>query len=156
MERNKFNYICMRTSHRYERPKDNKAIEAYMLSWAKKKGLRVWGFKGKENNSQEDGKSKDLAIKCLQCHTETVGHGKDLEQIILASFPQLTTPGHHNELGVEPMQTHKNMEIHNPKTKEFMLLAALALWLSWIFWLCSYPCSLHSHVALQTPYAMDW
>ena len=33
------------------RLKDIQAIEAYTLSWAKEKGLGIWGLKGAEDNS---------------------------------------------------------------------------------------------------------
>ena len=32
-------------------------FEAYMLAWAKEKGLGIWGFKREEDNPQDDGKS---------------------------------------------------------------------------------------------------
>lgn len=40
------------------RPSDSQAVEAYIQSWAKDKEVRVWDYKGKEDNSQGDEKSK--------------------------------------------------------------------------------------------------
>ena len=37
-------------------------------------GVGVWDFKGKEDNLQEDGKSKCLVKKHLPCQAETRGH----------------------------------------------------------------------------------
>ena len=33
------------------KPPDSQFIEAYVLSWAKEKGVRIWYFKGGENKS---------------------------------------------------------------------------------------------------------
>jgi len=33
-----------------------------------RKRIEVWGFKGEEDNSQEDERSKCLGSKCLPCH----------------------------------------------------------------------------------------
>lgn len=32
----------------------SQGFEAYLPPWAKGKGIGVWGFKGKDNSSQED------------------------------------------------------------------------------------------------------
>lgn len=58
----------MGAQQRHEKLKDSQAIEVYMLSKTKDTGGgvgRVWGFKGKEENSQEDGKSKYLVTKAM-------------------------------------------------------------------------------------------
>ena len=49
------------------RLQDSQAIDAYMPSCTKEKGVGVWDFKGEENNSWEDEKSKSLVNKCLLC-----------------------------------------------------------------------------------------
>lgn len=47
--------------------------------------MEVWGFKEKEDNSQDDGKSKHLVSKCSPCPWEAVGHREDFEQTNPAS-----------------------------------------------------------------------
>ena len=44
--------------------------EAYMSSWAQEKGIGIWVFKGEEENSQQDEKSKCLVNKCLPYHAD--------------------------------------------------------------------------------------
>lgn len=62
--------------HIWELHRDNEKlpnsleIEAYMLFWAKKEVVGVWGSRGGEDNSQEDGKSKYLINKCFPCHAQ--------------------------------------------------------------------------------------
>lgn len=65
----------------------SQAAKAYMPSRAKEKGVGVWGFKGKEDNSQKDGKSKCLVNKCLPCSAETMGHRKHFHQTGPAKLP---------------------------------------------------------------------
>lgn len=50
--------------------------------------MRVWDFKGKEENLQEDGKSKCLVNKALSFYAETMGHREQA----LPNLPYLTTP----------------------------------------------------------------
>lgn len=50
------------------------------------KGIGVWGFKGKEDHSQKDGKSKCLANICFWGHEETMGHRKEVGQRGPANF----------------------------------------------------------------------
>ena len=45
-----------------------------MSSWTKGTGVRVWDFKEKEGNSQEDEKEQVPVHKCLLGHTESMGH----------------------------------------------------------------------------------
>lgn len=40
--------------------------EAYMPSWTKKKGIRVWDLKGEEEHLQEDGKTQNVWYKQLR------------------------------------------------------------------------------------------
>ena len=53
---------------------------------------QVWGFKGKKDNSQEDGKSMCLVNKCLPGHSETMG----TERTQLRGFMKLS-PAYHSE-----------------------------------------------------------
>lgn len=43
-------------------------------------GAGVWGFEGKEDNFQEDGKSTCLINKYLTCYAETMEHREESEQ----------------------------------------------------------------------------
>ena len=45
-----------------------------MPARAKEKSGGVWNFKGKEDNSLKDERSKCLLNKCLLSHSEIVGH----------------------------------------------------------------------------------
>lgn len=73
--------------HKDMRLLNGEAIKAYMPSWAREKGVRVWNFKGEEHTSQEDGKSKGLVNKWLPYLEETKKHREDFEQASLAKFP---------------------------------------------------------------------
>lgn len=66
-------------SHKNMRLRGSQVIEAYILFSAKEKWVDVWGFKGKEDKSQEDGKSKRLVNKGLPYHAETMGHREDFD-----------------------------------------------------------------------------
>ena len=59
----------------------SQVIEAYIPSWAKEKGLGVWGFKEEENNSREDEKSKCLVNRCLPGHAD-----KSFLSLVIAHF----------------------------------------------------------------------
>ena len=48
-----------------------------MPSRAKEKSTGVWDFKGNEDNSQEDEKSKCLVNKCFLGHPKTMGHREE-------------------------------------------------------------------------------
>lgn len=50
-----------------------------ILSWAEN-WAGVWGFKGKKDNSEEDGKSMCLVNQCLPGHARDNGHREDLAQ----------------------------------------------------------------------------
>ena len=52
------------------KPPDSQLIEAYVLSWAKEKGVRIWYFKGGEDKSEGGGKNKYSGTKWLPCHAE--------------------------------------------------------------------------------------
>lgn len=49
--------------------------EVYLSSWTKEKQVEIWDFKGKEGNSQEDGKY--LENGCFLCPKEIVGHREE-------------------------------------------------------------------------------
>ena len=49
--------------------------------------IGVWGFKRKEDNSQEDRKSKCLVNKCLPRQWERRGHREYFEHIGLSKLP---------------------------------------------------------------------
>ena len=52
----------------------SQVIEAFMPSWAKEKGVGIWGFKEEEDNSQEDGKSQRLGTNvCLATQMSLLG-----------------------------------------------------------------------------------
>ena len=74
--------MCVQDPHKDMRLKGIQAIEAYMPSWVKEKGVRVWGFKGEEDNAQEDEKSKYLVNKCLPCHADKSSWYKKLSLVI--------------------------------------------------------------------------
>lgn len=68
-------------------------IKADMPFWGKEKGIVVWGFKGKEDNSQKVEKSQCLVNKYLSHHADkTLRHREDFDFHILPSSPQPTTP----------------------------------------------------------------
>ena len=54
---------------------------------SKGEGGKGLGFKGKKDNSQENGKSKCLVNKCLLYHAETMEHREHFEQIGPAELP---------------------------------------------------------------------
>ena len=74
-----------------ERLPNSQAIEASMLFWAKKKRVGIWGFKGKEDDSQEDGKGERLANKLFSCQEETMDM-RGLEQRSIPSTPPADHP----------------------------------------------------------------
>lgn len=49
---NKFYYVLLWDN---KRTPGSQSFEAYVPSWAKGKGIGICGFKGKEENSEEDG-----------------------------------------------------------------------------------------------------
>lgn len=53
-----------------ERPIDSQAVEAYVPTWANEKWVGVWGFREKEDQSQEDGKSGRLFTTAMQTHRD--------------------------------------------------------------------------------------
>lgn len=55
-----------------EPPKQSHNCGLYVIL-SKEKGIRVWDFKGKKDNSQGDGKTICLVNKFLVCHAETLG-----------------------------------------------------------------------------------
>ena len=78
MNRRKTNLITyMQGLHKNMKLKGNQAVEAYKLSWAKKKWVGVWDFKGKKTIHRKMKKSKYLVNKCSLDHTETMGHGEE-------------------------------------------------------------------------------
>ena len=64
--------------HKNMRPTGSQKIEVYMPSTAKDMGVGVWSFKEKEDNSQEDEKSKYLVNKYVLGHKEMTGHRDEI------------------------------------------------------------------------------
>ena len=56
-------------------------------------GVRAWGFKGEEENSQDNKRSRYLVIKCLPCQIKFIS-GKNL---ILGKTPNLKSSRYFKE-----------------------------------------------------------
>ena len=56
--------------HKNMKTPGTQAVVADRPSRAKEKRVLVWDFKGEEDSSQGDGKSKCLVNKCLPCQAE--------------------------------------------------------------------------------------
>ena len=74
----------MGSSHRHERLKDSWGSCAIL---SQGEGAGILNYTGKEENSQENGKSKCLVNKCLPHSAATMGLQGDLEETGPAKLP---------------------------------------------------------------------
>ena len=62
------------------RPTGGQAIEAYMPSRVKEKGIGIWDLTGRKATHRKVKKSKCSVNKCLLGHAETMGHREEFSQ----------------------------------------------------------------------------